>query len=92
MMAEIRWELVMVELRRGLGMMKNPVSKRRLGRLGVAKRKRLQYHEQQLQLMSSQVTDGTDVAETPVVEEKPIETETKTNPVVIDMKNPDSMK
>jgi hypothetical protein len=42
--------------------------------------------------LSSQVTDGTDVAETPVVEKKPTETETKTNPVVVDMKNPDSMK
>jgi hypothetical protein len=41
---------------------------------------------------SSQVTDGTDVAETPAAEKKPIETESKTNPVVVDMKNPDSMK
>jgi hypothetical protein len=56
----------------------------------MVKRKRLQYHHQQL--MSCQVTDGTDVAETPVAEEKPTETETKTNPVVVDMKNPDSMK
>jgi hypothetical protein len=41
---------------------------------------------------SSQVTDGTDVAETPATEKKPTETETKTNPVVVDMKNLDSMK
>ncbi|CAM6026186.1 unnamed protein product [Sphagnum balticum] len=33
---------------------------------------------------SSQVTDGTDVAETPAAEEKPTETETETNPVVDD--------
>jgi len=33
-----------------------------------------------------------DVAETPAAEKKPIETKTKTNPVVVDMKNPDSMK
>jgi hypothetical protein len=53
--AEIRRELVMVELQRELGMMKNPVSKRRLKQLAMAKRKRLQYHQQQqLQLMSSQ--------------------------------------
>jgi hypothetical protein len=45
----------MVELQRELGMMKNPVSKRRLKQLAMAKRKRLQYHQQQqLQLMSSQ--------------------------------------
>jgi hypothetical protein len=56
----------------------------------MAKRKRLQYHHQQLQLMSNQVTDGTDVAETLAAEKKP--TETKTNHVVVDMKNPDSMK
>jgi hypothetical protein len=56
----------------------------------MAKRKRLQYHHHQL--MSSQVTNGTNVAETPATEEKPTETETKTNPVVVDMKNPDSMK
>jgi hypothetical protein len=42
--------------------------------------------------MSSQVTNGTDVAETPVAEEKPTKTEIKTNHVVVDMKNPDSMK
>ncbi len=37
---------------------------------------------------SSQVTDGTDVAETPAAEEKPTETETKTNPVVVDDEEP----
>ncbi len=37
---------------------------------------------------SSQVTDGTDVAETPAAEEKPTETETETNPVVVDDKEP----
>jgi hypothetical protein len=47
----------MVELQRELGMMKNPVSKRRLKQLAMAKRKRLQYRQQQqLQLMSSQAT------------------------------------
>jgi hypothetical protein len=52
--AKIRQELVMVELQRELGMMKNPVSKRRLKQLAMAKRKRLQYRQQQqLQLMSS---------------------------------------
>ncbi|CAK9224276.1 unnamed protein product [Sphagnum troendelagicum] len=35
---------------------------------------------------SSQVIDGTDVAETPAVEEKP--TETETNPVVVDHEEP----
>ncbi|KAH9561824.1 hypothetical protein CY35_05G042800, partial [Sphagnum magellanicum] len=38
--------------------------------------------------LSSQVTDGTDVAETPAAEEKPTETETETNPVVVDDKEP----
>ncbi|CAK9272988.1 unnamed protein product [Sphagnum jensenii] len=37
---------------------------------------------------SSEVTDGTDVAETPAAEEKPAETETETNPVVVDDKEP----
>jgi hypothetical protein len=37
---------------------------------------------------SSEVTDGTDVAETPAAEEKPTETETETNPVVVDDKEP----
>ncbi len=38
---------------------------------------------------SSQVTDGTDVAETPAAEEKPAETEIETNPVVDgDMRTP----
>jgi hypothetical protein len=37
---------------------------------------------------SSQVTDGTDVAETPAAEEKPTETKTETNPVVVDDKEP----
>jgi len=41
---------------------------------------------------NSQVTDGTDVAKTPATEEKSTETETKTNLVVVDMKNLDSMK
>jgi hypothetical protein len=36
--------------------------------------------------MSSQVIDGTDVAETPAVEEKP--TETETNLVVVDHEEP----
>ncbi|CAK9229743.1 unnamed protein product, partial [Sphagnum troendelagicum] len=35
---------------------------------------------------SSQVIDGTDVAETPAAEEKP--TETETNPVVVDHEEP----
>ncbi len=38
--------------------------------------------------LSSQVTDGTDVAETPAAEEKPTETETETNPVVVDDEEP----
>ncbi|CAM6048494.1 unnamed protein product [Sphagnum compactum] len=38
--------------------------------------------------LSSQVTDGTDVAETPAAEEKSTETETETNPVVVDDKEP----
>ncbi|CAK9876012.1 unnamed protein product [Sphagnum jensenii] len=37
---------------------------------------------------SSQVTDGTDVAETPAAEEKPTEIKTKTNPVVVDDEEP----
>jgi len=41
---------------------------------------------------SNQVTDGTDVAATPTAEKKPTETETKTNTIVVDMKNLDSMK
>ncbi|CAK9225604.1 unnamed protein product [Sphagnum troendelagicum] len=38
--------------------------------------------------LSSEVIDGTDVAETPAAEEKPTETETETNPVVVDDKEP----
>jgi hypothetical protein len=37
---------------------------------------------------SSQITDGTDVAETPAAEEKPTETKTKTNPIVVDDEEP----
>jgi hypothetical protein len=37
---------------------------------------------------TSQVTDGTDVAETPAAKEKSTETETQTNPVVVDDKEP----
>jgi hypothetical protein len=37
---------------------------------------------------SSQVTDGTDVAGTPAAEEKPTETKTETNPVVVDDEEP----
>jgi len=37
---------------------------------------------------SCQVTDGMDVAKTPTAEEKPTETETKTNPIVVDDEEP----
>jgi hypothetical protein len=38
--------------------------------------------------LSSQVTNGTDIAKTPATKEKPTKTETKTNPVVVDDEEP----